>query len=217
MHVQRRRLAIAFCCVAVLAAGSARGAERAVGSAADIEKAMADVKPGDVLVMNDGEWKDQRIKLTASGTKDQPITLRAKTPGKAKLVGDSGIVFAGDHCVVSGVLFGESASTESAVAFVGSDNRFTDSAIVAPDRGGKWVHFQKGQRNRIDHCYLEGHKPQDVTLQVEIDEKTPNEARIDHNHFGPRPPLGKNGGETIRVGYSGQQDRVTIRRKADGQ
>ena len=26
--------------------------------------------------------------------------------------------------------------------------------------------------------------------------------RIDHNHFGPRPELGKNGGETIRIGTS---------------
>ena len=33
---------------------------------------------------------------------------------------------------------------------------------------------------------------------------TPNRHRVDHNHFGPRPPLGRNGGETIRVGYSHQ-------------
>jgi poly(beta-D-mannuronate) lyase len=131
------------------------------------------------------------------------------SPGKVKLLGNSGIVLAGDHCVVSGVFFGESTSTEPALAFTGNDNRFTDAAIVAQDRGGKWIHFQKGQRNRLDHCYIEGHKPADVTLQVEIDEQTPNEARIDHNHFGPRPPLGKNGGETIRVGYSGQQSRVS--------
>ncbi|HEY7118755.1 MAG TPA: polysaccharide lyase 6 family protein, partial [Tepidisphaeraceae bacterium] len=32
----------------------------------------------------------------------------------------------------------------------------------------------------------------------------PNHDRIDHNHFGHRPPLGKNGGETMRVGYSFQ-------------
>jgi poly(beta-D-mannuronate) lyase len=30
----------------------------------------------------------------------------------------------------------------------------------------------------------------------------PNHHRIDHNHFGPRPPLGENGGETIRIGTS---------------
>jgi poly(beta-D-mannuronate) lyase len=37
-----------------------------------------------------------------------------------------------------------------------------------------------------------------------VDEKTPNRHQVDHNHFGHRPPLGANGGETIRVGYSHQ-------------
>ncbi len=38
-------------------------------------------------------------------------------------------------------------------------------------------------------------------------EDKPNHHRIDHNHFGPRPSLGRNGGETLRVGYSGQSMR----------
>jgi poly(beta-D-mannuronate) lyase len=62
----------------------------------------------------------------------------------------------------------------------------------------------RAKRNRVDHCYLEGHAPADVKMQVEVDKTEPNEHRIDHNHFGPRPPLGKNGGETIRLGYSHQ-------------
>jgi poly(beta-D-mannuronate) lyase len=184
-------------------------AEKVVASADEAAAALADAKPGDVVVMKDGEWKDAVIKIDAKGTKEQPITLRAQTPGHVKLLGTSSVVLAGEHCVVSGLFFGESTATETAIAFTGSDNRVTETAIVAPDRGGKWVHFQKGQRNRLDHCYFEGHKPADVTLQVEIDETVPNEARIDNNHFGPRPPLGKNGGETIRVGYSGQQNRVS--------
>src|SRR5581483_9850322 len=42
------------------------------------------------------------------------------------------------------------------------------------------------------------------TFQIEVEEKRPDNDRVDHNHFGPRPPLGKNGGETMRVGYSYQ-------------
>lgn len=201
-----------FHCVALIAAfvasSSAYGVERAVGSVAEIEVALKDAKPGDVLILNGGEWKDTVINVAARGTKDQPITLRAKTPGQVKLLGNSSIVLAGDHCVVSGVFFGESTGEDAAVAFTGNDNRFTDSAIVSQDRGGKWVHFQKGQRNRMDHCYLEGHKREEPTLQVEIEEDRPNDARIDHNHFGPRPPLGANGGETMRIGYSWAQNRV---------
>jgi poly(beta-D-mannuronate) lyase len=40
-------------------------------------------------------------------------------------------------------------------------------------------------------------------LQVEV-EGRPNHHVIDYNYFGPRPPLRRNGGETIRVGYSHQ-------------
>lgn len=205
-----RRLIVAVSSIALFVATSVACADEiGVSTTADIESALRDAKPGDVLVLADGEYTDLVIRMTAKGTKNDPVELRAQSPGGVKLLGNSGVRFEGDFLVVSGLFFGESASTEPVVAFIGSDNRFTDSAIVAQDRGGKWVHFQKGQRNRMDHCYLTGHKPQDVTVQVEIDERIPNEARIDHNHFGPRPPLGKNGGETIRVGYSGQQNRVS--------
>ena len=60
----------------------------------------------------------------------------------------------------------------------------------------------------MDHCYLAGKTSESPTLQIEAD-GTPNRHRIDHNHFGPRSPLGRNGGETIRVGYSGQSMNVS--------
>jgi poly(beta-D-mannuronate) lyase len=43
-----------------------------------------------------------------------------------------------------------------------------------------------------------------VTLAVRLDndESRENDHRIDHNYFGPRPVLGSNGGETIRIGVS---------------
>ena len=134
------------------------------------------------------------LESVEAGLGDLPDTLRARTPGKVLLAGKSSVVIDGDHLVVSGLHFVDSDVTESAIVFKGNDNRVTDSAIVAPNRGGKWVHFRTGQRNRLDHCYIAGHAPKDVTLQVEVDEKLPNEHRIDHNHFGPRPPLGANGG-----------------------
>jgi poly(beta-D-mannuronate) lyase len=60
-----------------------------------------------------------------------------------------------------------------------------------------------GVSNRLDHCYLADKSSDSPTLQIEV-EGHDNHHRIDHNHFGPRRPLGRNGGETIRVGYSHQ-------------
>ena len=60
-----------------------------------------------------------------------------------------------------------------------------------------------GTSNRLDHCYLAGKTNDSPTLQIEVEGK-PNYHRLDYNHFGHRPPLNRNGGETIRVGYSHQ-------------
>ena len=198
-----RALALILCLIAFLSSVG-RAAEHRVASAAEIERAARNARPGDVLVMKEGPWQDQKIIFTASGNENQPVTLRAQTPGKVILSGKSSLRIDGDYLVVSGLLFSDVNGEGDLISIKGNGNRFTESAIIAPNRGGKWVHFDGGGRNRLDHCYLEGHAPEDVTVQVEVDKATPNEHRIDHNHFGPRPPLGKNGGETIRIGYSHQ-------------
>ena len=76
-------------------------------------------------------------------------------------------------------------------------------SIAIVDSHYKFYVHLFGADNRVDHCYLAGQNQRLSTLQVEAEGK-PNRHRIDHNHFGPRPPLGRNGGETIRVGYSHQ-------------
>ena len=59
----------------------------------------------------------------------------------------------------------------------------------------------RGFNNRVDHCYFEGKTHLGCTLIVDVSDK-PNFHSIDHNYFGPRPVLGMNGGESIRVGNS---------------
>jgi hypothetical protein len=186
----------------------AHAAERTVSSPAAIEAAGKRASPGDVLIIPDGTYNDWHITIDAKGTADKPITLRAQTPGKVRLDGDATLSIDGQHVTVSGIFFGDSGSTKDVVQIHGSENRLSECAIIAPNRGGKWIHFMATARKcRMDHCYIEGHAPQDVRLQVEVDKEAPNYHRIDHNHFGPRPPLKKNGGETMRIGYSFQSMR----------
>jgi poly(beta-D-mannuronate) lyase len=56
--------------------------------------------------------------------------------------------------------------------------------------------------NRIDHCSFEGKGNGGATLVVWLGAENTGKHRIDHNYFGPRPVLGRNGGETIRIGDS---------------
>jgi poly(beta-D-mannuronate) lyase len=180
---------------------TAHGAEHRVASAADIANATAHAQPGDVLVMKDGIWTDQPVVFRARGTPDKPITLRAATAGKIILTGKSSLTIDGEHLVAGGLFLKDGQLTGDGVKLAGHHNRLTDCAVT----GGDYKFFVHlfGKSNRLDHCYLAGKINDHPTTQVEV-EGSYNYHRIDHNHFGPRPPLGRNGGETIRVGYSHQ-------------
>jgi poly(beta-D-mannuronate) lyase len=185
----------------ILLLNTASAAEHRVSTASEIARIASGLQPGDVLVMADGTWQDQTVIFRGQGTADRPITLRAETPGKAILVGESSLIIDGAYLVVSGLCLKDGRSAPDGVAIKGRQCRLTDTAII--DGTHKFFVHLWGAEHRVDHCYLAGKTSESPTLQVEVG-STPNHHRIDHNHFGPRPPLGRNGGETIRVGYSWQ-------------
>jgi poly(beta-D-mannuronate) lyase len=189
-------------------AATAGAAEQEATSAADVARIAPQLKPGDTVVLLNGVWTDQQLELDVSGTADRPITIRAQTPGKVKLTGTSSLTLAGRHVVATGLLFKDVAGDEATIEVTGSKCRVTQCAV---DGGTSrtFVHLS-GPDNRLDHCYVAGKTSDAPTLQVEAPADVPQGGnRIDHNHFGPRPPLKRNGGETIRVGYSHQQETVS--------
>src|ERR1041385_6393562 len=94
-------LAALLACLTTL---SACAAERRVSSAY-IAPPPPKPKPWDVIVMSDGAWKDQSIHLKGNG-----VTLKAQTPGKVSLEGNSRLVIEADHVTVSGLNFVDSQS-----------------------------------------------------------------------------------------------------------
>lgn len=179
--------------------------------AAAVKKAA----PGDRILLADGEWRDFQIVFTGTGTADKPITLAAQTPGKVILTGQSNLRIGGEHLVVSGLVFrGGFSPTKELIAFrrdsktMARNVRLTEIVVdnfTNPDRRAEdiWIAIY-GTDNRIDHSWFAGKGNAGVTLAVIRPKGQPqaNRARIDHNYFGPRPPLGSNGGETIRIGTS---------------
>src|SRR3954471_22004616 len=94
------RFAAPFALVLLLAL-STRAVEHPVANAADIARVAATAAPGDVINMSDGAWTDQKIAFTAKGTPEHPITLRAQTPGKVILSGNSSLIVDGEYLVIS--------------------------------------------------------------------------------------------------------------------
>ncbi len=173
------------------------------------------INPGDTIVLANGEWRDFEIVFTGKGTKEQPITLTAEEKGKVFITGQSNLRLAGDHLVVSGLVFKDGYTlTDSVISFrknkqeLANNSRVTEVVIDNfnnPERyeNDYWVAMY-GKNNRFDHSHLEGKKNKGVTFAVRLDTESSqeNHHRIDHNYFGPRPILGGNGGETLRIGTS---------------
>ncbi|WP_081886271.1 chondroitinase-B domain-containing protein [Haloferula sp. BvORR071] len=187
--------------LSAILAPSAFATEHTISSAVELARLSDSLAPGDVVIISDGTWKDQRLAFTAKGTEAQPITLRAATPGKVILEGGSALKVDGEHLLVDGLWFKDASTDANAIEVRGSDCRITNCAVS----GGQHRNFLRlwGLRHRIDHCAFSGKTTDNPTVQIEVEEK-PNHHQLDHNYFGPRPPLGRNGGETIRIGYSHQ-------------
>src|SRR4051794_26232433 len=202
-----QRIVIGMLAALVLSAAPVSAEEFAAASADEIAKTATQLKPGDTIVLKDGAWNDQVIGFTAKGEQDRPVTLRAQTPGKVVFTGRSSLKVDGEHIVISGFYFKDihgdekGRELEAAIIVPGSHVRVTECAV----EGGtpKWLVHLIGREIRMDHCYLAEKASGDPTLQIEAPGE-PNNDHIDHNHFGHRAPLGRNGGETIRIGYSGQ-------------
>lgn len=168
--------------------------------------------PGDVVVLKNGIWENANLKFEGSGTESEPIILKAETGGKVIFTGNSSLQIGGEYLIVDGLVFTQGYTTNGhVIGFQTSSSnqayhcRLTNTKILDYNPSStateyKWVSLY-GQYNRVDHCHFEGKNHAGAMMVVWLDSR-PNYHRIDNNYFGPRPALGVNGGETIRIGTS---------------
>jgi poly(beta-D-mannuronate) lyase len=177
-----------------------------IRTAADLT--ALDLKPGDKVIMQAGDWSNQQLVFKGKGTKEAPITLTTADPGKVLVKGNSNLVIDGQYLTVDGLNFTQGFSLKADIILFSKNCencRLTNTAIIDYNTANKkqdykWISLN-GTHNRIDHCYIKGKTHQGTTLVVWVADK-PNYHQIDHNFFDERPDLGVNGGETIRIGTS---------------
>ena len=181
----------------------------------ELKAANTTAQAGDIIVLQNGEWKNVSISLNCKGTKESPITFRAETTGKVIITGLSKLSIGGNYIIVDGLYFTNGYAGNSAVIKFSIDKeqlanhcRVTNTVINDfnnPKRLDEnyWVAFS-GKNNRLDHCTFINKKNIGVLLAVLLDDERSRENNhsIDHNYFGYRLPLASNGGEIIRVGVS---------------
>lgn len=181
----------------------------------ELNSAIAKAKPGDKIIMNNGNWKDVEIEFTGKGTKKAKIYLQARQPGKVIIEGKSNLRIAGEYLEVSGLVFKNGYTpTSEVISFKNGKDQLANHCRVTecvidhfnnPERfeSDTWVALY-GKNNAFDHNTLVGKRNQGVTLAVKLNtaDSRENNHRIAYNYFGPRPTLGSNGGETLRIGTS---------------
>lgn len=196
-----------------------------VRTPAEYAAAVEALRPGDTIVLADGEWRDFQMLLEGKGTAQAPITVTAQTPGLVELTGQSNLRLSGEFLQVSNLVFRDGWSpTAEVVSFRKSRRERANNSRVTGividrfnkperDQSDHWVSLY-GHDNRFDHNHVAGKRNAGATLVVvrDAEQSLENRHRIDHNWFGPRPNLGSNGGETIRVGSShdSQSDSHTL-------
>ncbi len=193
-----------------------------VANFSEYQAVAGELEPGDSVLLEDGVWRDVEFVFSAKGTKDEPITLAAANPGKAIISGRSNLKLAGEHLVVRGLVFKDGYTPsdtvisfrtakpedESDYSTIAVNTRLTEVVIddfSNPDRyeTDYWVSVY-GKNNRIDHNHFSFKRNKGVTMAVRLDTEHSRENNhvIEYNYFGPRPVLGSNGGETLRIGTS---------------
>ena len=186
-----------------------------VSNEKELVLANNNAKPGDTIILKNGNWENITMKLNCKGSKDQPIVFKAETKGKVIISGHSKLLLGGDYIIVDGLYFTNGFSGVDAVIKFSINNkevanncRVTNTVINDfnnPKRLDEnyWVAMY-GKNNRIDHCTFLNKKNLGVLLAVilEDDRSRANFHSIDHNYFGFRIPLASNAGEMIRVGVS---------------
>jgi len=186
-----------------------------VSNKAELDKAIANVKPGSTITLKNGIWEDIQIKFFGIGTEKKPITLRAESAGGVMIQGNSDLKLGGEYLNIDGLYFINGASPSESVIqfFINNDtlanhSRVTNCVIKDFNKSQRnkqdlWVAF-KGRHNQLDHCYLAGKSNRGPTVRVQLEgnESINNYHKIYNNHFGPRPPKGGPSAETIQIGNS---------------
>jgi len=189
-----------------------------VRDASEICSAMQSAQPGDTLLMlNDGNWTNQDITFEGRGTPEQPISLRAETPGQVILRGNSRLRIGGEYLVVGDLHFKEGSlqradGDRGLIAVVefrttrragdpcrqtsqsAHHSRLTNSVVEHYDPMNRlerhfWV-LMDGTDNRVDNSTFKGKTNDGAVLNV-VRPRGTTEAQnhqIDHNHFLDRPP-----------------------------
>jgi poly(beta-D-mannuronate) lyase len=179
-----------------------------VDTVPELRDALDGAEPGDLILLRDQVWElTSEVDVTRSGTAGHPIVISAETIGGAVIEGSAGLALSDvAHVVVRGLDFRFAASGVGIDCDDCSHVRFTRNRFeLDPDGDAHWFrlvgdsHHNLIDRNAFANKATEGNM---FTFDG-TDDAVASFNRIELNHFSDHTFDGENGGECMRVGWSG--------------
>ena len=165
-----------------------------------LKEAITNARAGDEIVLKEGTYTNIEIQFFGEGSKENPITLRAETPGKVFIEGKSNLRIGGKYLIVKDLYFRNGYTpTKYVIRFKIDDEKIAFHSKVTNcvieeftqldrDDSDHWVEFW-GQHNELSNNYIAGKSNFGPTIMVMLkgNEHVNNHHQIIGNHFGSRP------------------------------
>ncbi len=202
----------------------------AVADAEQLQRAVADARPGDRIELADGDYDlEQALVVSVKATAEAPLVIAASNRLGARLTGAAGIMLSNcEYVGVEGLAFLHKANGP-AFSMNGSRHcrlsqshiRLREPVVTNPlEHRVTWISLsgENSGWNRIDHNLIEEKRNASVMLGtggsgVETGNMSTRHDRIDNNHFRNFYKGTGNGFETIRLGsstYSHSSGFITV-------
>jgi len=170
-----------------------------VKTTSELLNAISGAKPGDLILLEDGDFKDGAIRISAKGTSEKPIVVKAKNMGKA--IFTVPVKIEGEFLSISGISFSEHGSLE-----ISGKNCRISRCTWSDAKSGKWIRVMPGSSQiEIDHNLFENktnNKELEKSCQlIQITVRNENEHHHVHHNLFLNIPKGKtgNGFETLQL------------------
>ena len=171
----------------------------AIKTTANLLTAISGAKPGDVILLEDGIFGTQEVRISAKGVAGKPIVIQAKNAEKAAF----GVPLKIDGAYIS--LVGMSFREKGAIDITGKNCRVS-RCTWSDAKSGKWIRVLPGSSEiEIDHNLFENktnNREMDRNCQlIQIVVRNENERHHIHHNLFRNIPKGKtgNGFETLQL------------------
>jgi poly(beta-D-mannuronate) lyase len=197
-----------------------------VSTNSELNIAISNAYAGTTIILADQIWTDVQININKNGTSDNPIIIKAQTPGNVFFEGRSNISLGGSYIIFEGVIFQNASGLitsgdklEPIIEFRDTSNNDCVNChvrnIKIDSYNGstsqetlkfKWIIIY-GEYNEVSYSSFIGKNGVGSIINDNHNNSTPDYSKIHHNYFADRVPVnndvnGLNDQDAIRIGVS---------------